>query len=106
MHDIKIIRKNPDFFLKKLSDRNVKFDKESLLNLDKKNREIIQQKEKLEQEKKTISQKRDKSLFKQSKEASIKIDDLKDYCSQNKIKSVHVFDCHCFCDFRWTEVCL
>ena len=76
MHDIKIIRKNPDFFLKKLSDRNVKFDKESLLNLDKKNREIIQQKEKLEQEKKTISQKRDKSLFKQSKEASIKIDDL------------------------------
>ena len=76
MHDIKIIRKNPDFFLKKLSDRNVKFDKESLLNLDKKNREIIQQKEKLEQEKKTISQKRDKSLFKQSKAASIKIDDL------------------------------
>ena len=76
MHDNKIIRKNPDFFLKKLSDRNVKFDKESLLNLDKKNREIIQQKEKLEQEKKTISQKRDKSLFKQSKEASIKIDDL------------------------------
>ena len=38
MHDIKIIRKNPDFFLKKLSERNVKFDKKSLLDLDKINR--------------------------------------------------------------------
>jgi len=76
MHDIKIIRKNPDFFLKKLSERNVKFDKKSLLDLDKINREIIQQKEKLEQEKKAISQKRDKSLFKKSKEASLKIDEL------------------------------
>ena len=34
MHDIKIIRKNPDLFLKKLSERNVKIDLKNLLNLD------------------------------------------------------------------------
>ena len=67
MHDIKIIRKNPDFFLKKISERNVKIDIKSLLDLDKKNRELIQNKEKLEQEKKIISQKKDKSQFKNQK---------------------------------------
>ena len=76
MHDIKIIRKNPDFFLKKLSDRNAKIDLKSFLDLDKKNRESIQKKEKLEQEKKIISQKRDKSQFKRSKDISSKIDQL------------------------------
>ena len=74
MHDIKIVRKNPDFFTKKLSERNAKIDLKNLLDLDKKNRELIQNKEKLEQEKKTISQKKDKSQFKQSKEVSLKID--------------------------------
>ena len=54
MHDIKIIRKNPDIFLKKLSERNAKIDIKSLLDLDKKNRELIQNKEKLEQEKKIV----------------------------------------------------
>ena len=44
------------------------------MDLDKKNRELIQNKEKLEQERKTISQKKDKSQFKQSKEVSLKID--------------------------------
>ena len=76
MHDIKIIRKNPDVFLKKISERNVKIDIKSLLDLDKKNRELIQNKEKLEQEKKVISQKKDEGLYKQSKEASLKIDQL------------------------------
>ena len=47
MHDIKVIRKNPDIFLKKLSERNAKVDIKSLLDLDKKNRELIQNKEKL-----------------------------------------------------------
>ena len=74
MHDIKIVRKNPDFFTKKLFERNAKIDLKNLLDLDKKNRELIQNKEKLEQEKKTISQKKDKSQFKQSKEVSLKID--------------------------------
>jgi len=76
MHDIKIIRKNPDVFLKKLSERNAKIDINSLLDLDKKNRELIQNKEKFEQEKKIISQKNDKNLFNQSKEVSLKIDQL------------------------------
>ena len=52
MHDIKLIRKNPDFFLKKLVERNSKIDLKNLLDLDKKNRKLIQNKEKLEQEKK------------------------------------------------------
>ena len=76
MHDIKLIRKNPDFFTKKLSERNAKIDIKFLLDLDKKNRILIQEKEKLEQEKKIISQNKDKSQFKRSKEASLEIDKL------------------------------
>ena len=84
MHDIKIIRKNPDFFVKKTSERNTKVDIKKLLDLDKKNRELIQNKEKLEQEKKLISQKKDKSQFEKSKKLSLKIELLiKD---QDKIK--------------------
>ena len=85
MHDIKIIRKKPNFFLKKLSERNVKIDLEGLLDLDKKNRELIQSKEKFEQEKKIISQKKDKSQFNKSKEVSLKIDQLNN--DQKKIKN-------------------
>ena len=33
MHNIKLIRQEPDFFTKKLSDRNTKFNLKSLLNL-------------------------------------------------------------------------
>ena len=58
MHDIKSIRKNPDFYIKKFAQRNVNFDIKKLLDLDKKNRELIQSKEKFEQEKKIISQKK------------------------------------------------
>ena len=82
MHDIKLIRKDPDFFSKKLLDRNSEIDLKYLLDLDKKNRALIQNKEKLEQEKKIISQKQDKSLFKRSKEMSLEIDNL----SKNQIK--------------------
>ena len=67
MHDIMIIRNNPDFFVKKIAERNTKIDIKKLLDLDKKNRELIQNKEKLEQEKKLISQKKDKSQFEKSK---------------------------------------
>ena len=76
MHDIKIIRKNPDLFLKKIKDRNENISLDNLLNLDKINRELIQKKEKLEQQKKTISQKKDKTQFKLSKEISLEIDKL------------------------------
>ena len=76
MHDIKSIRKDSNFFLKKLSERNININIDELLILDKKNRELIQKKEKLEQEKKVISQKKDKSQFNKSKELSIEIEEI------------------------------
>ena len=85
MHDIKAIRKDPNSFLKKLSDRNVKIDLKNLLNLDEKYREFIQKKEKLEQEKKVISQKKDKSLFKRSKDISKEVEQIN--TRQIKIKN-------------------
>ena len=84
MHDIKKIRENPEFFTRKLLERNTKIDLTDLLNLDSNNRKLIQQKEKLEQEKKQISQKKDKALFKKSKDISLDIDKLSD--QQNIIK--------------------
>ena len=84
MHNFKLIRKDPDLFLKKLGHRNSKIDLKNLLNLDKKNRELIQSKEKLEQEKKIISKKQDENLFAKSKEMSKKIEELEK--SELKIK--------------------
>ena len=90
MHDIKTIRKDSKTFLKKISERNVKIDIENLLTLDKKNRELIQSREKLEQEKKIISQKKDKTLFKRSKEASLEIEKInkEQLIIQNQVNSV------------------
>ena len=84
MHNIKLIRKDKDFFLKKLSQRNIDISLETLLNLDIKNRDLIKNKEKFEQEKKIISKKKDKSLFAKSKEISKEIEKLDN--SQIKIK--------------------
>ena len=55
------------------------------MDLDKKNRELIQNKEKLEQEKKIISKKQDKSQFSRSKEISKEIEKFD--ISQIKIKN-------------------
>ena len=76
MLDIKIIIKNIEIFSKRLQSRNSKVDLNLLINLDKKNRELIQKKEKLEQEKKIITQKKDQKLFKKSKEISLDINNL------------------------------
>tara|TARA_Y100001970_G_scaffold114284_1_gene142554 strand:- start:6264 stop:7511 length:1248 start_codon:yes stop_codon:yes gene_type:complete len=84
MHNLKEIRDNPKLFKKKILERNVDLDLEELLDLDKKNREIIQKKEKLEQEKKIISKSQNKTQFKKSKEISIKIQSLES--SQEKIQ--------------------
>ena len=85
MLDIKDIRKNPDFFKKKLLERNVKVKLDDLLILDKKTREIIQKKETLEQEKKAMSKTKDKSLFAKSKSISAEIDLLnKDHLISKK----------------------
>ena len=85
MHSIKLIRKEPDFFLKKLGQRNTNVSLKNILDLDKKNRELIQKKEKLEQEKKIISKKKDKSQFSRSKKISKEIEQFKK--SQVKIKN-------------------
>ena len=85
MHDIKLIRKDPKTFLKNISNRNINLDLDKLLNLDKKNRELIQTKEKLEQEKKIISKNPDKSLFEKSKKISKEIEKIDE--SQKKIKN-------------------
>ena len=45
MLDIKLIRKEPEFYLNKLKARNSNIDLNLLLDLDKKNRELIQKKE-------------------------------------------------------------
>ena len=49
MHDIKLIRKDPNLFLKKLGHRNTNVNIKNLLDLDEKNRKLIQSIEKLEQ---------------------------------------------------------
>ena len=86
MHDIKVLKKHIDDFVKKLKDRNINLDKKYILDLDSKNRELIQKKEKLEQEKKAISQSKDRSKFDRSKEISILIDQLNK--NQNETKKL------------------
>jgi len=76
MHDIKIIRKDPDAFKEKIKLRDPNLDLDSLLKLDAKNRELIKEKEKFEHEKKIISKKQDKKEFSRSKDISKKIDEL------------------------------
>ena len=76
MHNIKDLRTNLDDFKKSISGRNTEIDFEKIINLDKENRSLIQEKEKFEMEKKNISKSKDKSLFEKSKEISIKIDHL------------------------------
>ena len=73
MHNIKDIRGNFDNFKNVIKSRNISIDLDQILDLDQKNRKLIQEKETLEQEKKSISKSQDKSLFAKSKEISEKI---------------------------------
>ena len=73
MHNIKDIRNNFDNFKNIIKSRNISIDLNQILDLDKNNRKLIQEKETLEQEKKEISKKKDKSLFTKSKKISEKI---------------------------------
>ena len=54
MHDIKFIRENFENFKKKILNRNNTANIDNILDLDKKNRQLIQEKESLEQQKKEI----------------------------------------------------
>ena len=73
MHNIKDIRNNFDNFKNIIKSRNISIDLDQILDLDKNNRKLIQEKETLEQEKKEISKKKDKSLFAKSKKISEQI---------------------------------
>jgi len=76
MHNIKEIRNNLDLFKSSLKKRFLETDFDKILELDEKNRKLIQEKENLEKEKKDISKSKDKTLFKKSKDISVEIDKL------------------------------
>ena len=52
MHNIKLIRKNTNFFTKKIKERNASLNINQLLDLDNKNRDLIQKKKNLNMKKK------------------------------------------------------
>ena len=76
MHNLKEIRNDVASFEKKIKERNSTVDIKSLIKYDKENREIIQKKEKLEQEKKTLSKKKDPQNFNKSKSLTEQIGSL------------------------------
>ena len=76
MHNIKEIRNNLDLFKNSLKKRFLEIDFYEILELDEKNRKLIQKKENLEKEKKDISKSKDKTLFNKSKDISVEIDKL------------------------------
>ena len=76
MHSIKEIRNNLDLYKSSFKKRFLEVDINEILELDKKNRKLIQEKENLEKEKKDISKSKDKTLFKKSKDISTQIDKL------------------------------
>ena len=86
MHNIKDIRKDIKVFEKKLNSRNSNVDLNELLKLDKQNRDIIQKKEKLEQDKKSISKSKDEKNFSKSKELTKLINQEIDKQKKNNFK--------------------
>ena len=90
MHNLKDLRKNLDNLKKKFEDRNVNFDINDFKKKDSLNRDLINKKEKLEQEKKSLSKSKDKSNFEKSKKISEEISDLekKQNISQNEIDKI------------------
>ena len=87
MHNIKEIRRDLDFFKKKILERNSSINFDDLIILDKNNRELIQEKEIKEQEKKLLSKSKDSANFAKSKKLSNEIDEIakKQNILQNKI---------------------
>ena len=84
MHNLKEIRKDFAKFEKSLEKRSVNVDFVNLQKLDILNREFIQKKETLENEKKEISKSKDQALFKKSKEISIELEKVSE--NQRKVK--------------------
>ena len=90
MNNIKDIRQNLNIYKKKLKERNLEFDVEEFSNLDELNRQLIIKKEKLEQEKKSLSKSKNKSNFDESKKISEDISILvnKQKKSQKKLNEI------------------
>ena len=90
MHNLKDLRKNLEVFKKKFKERNVDFDIENFNQIDQINRELINKKELLEQEKKILSKLKDKSNFEKSKKLSVKINEiaLEQINSKKKIDNI------------------
>ena len=90
MHNIKDLRKNLETFKKKLTDRNIDFNVEDFTKKDTLNRELINKKESLEQEKKSLSKSKDKANFEKSKKISdeIEIISKKQSDSQNEVNKI------------------
>ena len=76
MHNLKEIRKNLEVYKKKIIERNSSINFDQLIKLDQENRDLIQKKEKKEQEKKLLSKSKEPSNFEISKKLTIEIDDL------------------------------
>ena len=76
MHNLKDLRKNLEIFKKKFKDRNLDFNTDEFNKVDKANRELINKKELLEQEKKQLSKSKEKSNFEKSKKISDQIDEI------------------------------
>ena len=76
MHTLKDIRNNISFYKKKFGERNTDINIEELIDLDKENRDLIQKKEKLEQEKKLLSKTKDPNNFDKSKKITTEINNF------------------------------
>ena len=90
MHNLKDLRKNIEIVKKKFKDRNLDFNTDEFNKADKTNRELINKKELLEQEKKQLSKSKDKSNFQKSKKISDEIDKilLEQQKTQKKIDQI------------------
>jgi len=90
MHNIKDLRNNLSIYKKKLKDRNIEFDVDLFNKLDQTNRKLINDKEILEQEKKSLSKSKDKLNFEKSKKISEEISVLvkKQNESQKNLNSI------------------
>ncbi len=85
MHDLKSLRKNLEEYKNKLLKRNFNLDTEEFTKIDKFNRELINQKELLEQEKKKLSKSKDDNNFDKSKAISVKINEITE--KQKKVQT-------------------
>ena len=90
MHNLKELRNNLEEFKKKFKDRNLDFNIDEFIKVDRNNRELINKRELLEQEKKKLSKSQEKSNFEKSKKISEQIDEisLKQKKTQKKIDQI------------------